>query len=80
MPASSPSFAHDLRLTIIILFCGTLSGINIAKLAPTITELSTSFGLSLSQIGLLASVFTIIMVIAGSLIGGIGAVLEPNVF
>lgn len=71
MPASSPSFAHDLRLTIIILFCGTLSGINIAKLAPTITELSTSFGLSLSQIGLLASVFTIIMVIAGSLIGGI---------
>jgi len=71
MPAFSPSFAHDLRLTIIILFCGTLSGINIAKLAPTITELSTSFGLSLSQIGLLASVFTIIMVIAGSLIGGI---------
>ena len=71
MAMPSSSFARDLRLTITILFCGTLSGINIAKLAPSITELSTSFGLSLSQIGLLASVFTLIMVVAGVLIGGI---------
>ncbi|MDC1156721.1 MFS transporter [Alphaproteobacteria bacterium] len=71
MATSSSSFARDLRLTITILFCGSLSGINIAKLAPSITELSTSFGLSLSQIGLLASVFTLIMVVAGVLIGGI---------
>ena len=69
MPFSS--FARDLRLTITILFCGTLSGINIAKLAPSINELSISFGLSLSQIGLLASVFTLIMVVVGVLIGGI---------
>ena len=71
MAMPSSSFARDLRLTITILFCGTLSGINIAKLAPSITELSTSFDLSLSQIGLLASVFTLIMVVAGVLIGGI---------
>ena len=71
MAMPSPSFARDLRLTITILFCGTLSGINIAKLAPSINELSISFGLSLSQIGLLASVFTLIMVVVGVLIGGI---------
>ncbi|MDA8717325.1 MFS transporter [Alphaproteobacteria bacterium] len=71
MAMPSPSFARDLRLTITILFCGTLSGINIAKLAPSINELSISFGLSLSQIGLLASVFTLIMVLVGVLIGGI---------
>ena len=71
MAMPSPSFARDLRLTITILFCGTLSGINIAKLAPSINELSISFGLSLSQIGLLASVFTLIMVVAGVLMGGI---------
>ncbi|MGB2073146.1 MAG: CynX/NimT family MFS transporter, partial [Candidatus Puniceispirillaceae bacterium] len=71
MAMPSPSFTRDLRLTITILFCGTLSGINIAKLAPSINELSISFGLSLSQIGLLASVFTLIMVVVGVLIGGI---------
>ncbi len=71
MAMPSSSFARDLRLTITILFCGTLSGINIAKLAPSINELSVSFGLSLSQIGLLASVFTLIMVVVGVLIGGI---------
>ena len=71
MAMPSSSFARDLRLTITILFCGSLSGINIAKLAPSINELSTSFGLSLSQIGLFASVFTLIMVVAGVLIGGI---------
>jgi len=71
MAMPSSSFARDLRLTITILFCGSLSGINIAKLAPSINELSTSFGLSLSQIGLLASVFTLIMVVTGVLIGGI---------
>ena len=71
MAMPSPSFARDFRLTIIILFCGTLNGINIAKLAPSINELSISFGLSLSQIGLLASVFTLIRVLVGVLIGGI---------
>ena len=64
------SFTRDLRLAIVILFCGALSGINIAKLAPTITTLAAEFDLSLAQIGVLASIFTIIMVVAGSLIGG----------
>lgn len=71
MVGTSSLFIRDLRLTIIVLFCGALSGINIAKLAPTITTLAASFGLSLTEIGLLASVFTLIMVLAGSLIGGI---------
>ena len=64
------SFTRDLRLAIVILFCGALSGINIAKLAPTITTLAAEFGLSLAQIGILASIFTILMVVVGSLIGG----------
>ena len=70
MTDSLSSFTRDLRLAIVILFCGALSGINIAKLAPTITTLSAEFGLSLAQIGILASIFTIIMVVGGSLIGG----------
>ena len=71
MAKPSSSFASDLRLTIVILFCGALSGINIAKLAPTITTLAAEFDLSLTEIGMLASIFTVIMVGAGSLIGGI---------
>ncbi len=65
------SFSRDLRLAIVILFCGALSGINIAKLAPSIYTLAAEFGLNLAQIGALASIFTVIMVVAGSLIGGV---------
>ena len=64
------SFTRDLRLAIVIPFFGALSGINIAKLAPTITTFAAKFGLSLAQIGILASIFTILMVVAGLLIGG----------
>ena len=39
MANSLSSLARDLRLAIVILFCGALSGINIFKLAPTITTL-----------------------------------------
>jgi len=70
MADSLSSFTRDLRLAIVILFCGALSGINIAKLAPTITTLAAEFDLSLAQIGTLASIFTIIMVAAGSFVGG----------
>ena len=52
------SFTRDLRLAIVILFCGALSGINIAKLAPAITTLAVEFDFSLAQIGVLASFFT----------------------
>ena len=38
------SLARDLRLAIITLFCGALSEINIAKMAPTITTLAAEFG------------------------------------
>ena len=61
MSESLSSFTRDLRLAIVILFCGALSGINIAKLAPSITPLAAEFGLSLAQIGILASIFTIII-------------------
>ena len=52
---------HNLWLSIIVLFCGVTSGINITKLAPTISVLLKSFNLSLTQIGLLASIFTLII-------------------
>ncbi len=46
-------------------------------MAPTITTLAAEFAFSLAQIGLFATIFTIIMVAAGSLIGafvrGVGA-------
>ena len=71
MLGQSKNLYHDIKLTLIIVLCGALNGINIAKLAPSIKVLSTDFDLSLSQIGLLASMFTMIMVVTGVLIGGI---------
>lgn len=71
MAKTASLLMHDIRLSVIILFCGVTSGINIAKLAPTIGVLSKSFNLSLTQIGLLASIFTLIMVLGGLLIGGV---------
>ena len=77
MPVLLPSFWTDLRLAVTVMFCGALSGANIAKLAPTVESLATSFDMSLSQLGLLASIFTLVMVLAGVLIGsvveGVGA-------
>ncbi len=71
MVKTASLFMHDLWLSVIVLFCGVTSGINIAKLSPTINLLSKSFNLTLTQIGLLASIFTLIMVLAGLLIGGV---------
>jgi MFS family permease len=71
MLAQSKNLFRDIKLTVIIVLCGALNGVNIAKLAPSIHSLSTDFGLSLSQIGLLASMFTSIMVLTGVLMGGI---------
>lgn len=71
MLAQSKTLFRDIKLTVIVVLCGALNGVNIAKLAPSIHSLSTDFGLSLSQIGLLASMFTSIMVLTGVLMGGI---------
>jgi MFS family permease len=71
MSAQTEAFFHDIKLTGIVTLCGALNGINIAKLAPSIAALSAEFGLSLSQIGLLASMFTLIMVVTGILMGGV---------
>jgi len=62
---------RDVKLTSIVILCGALNGINIAKLAPSIAVLSSDFDLSLAQIGLLGSMFTVIMVLTGVFIGGV---------
>jgi len=69
-PSAKSSLAADLKLTIVILLCGAVNAINIAKLAPSIPAIQTQFGLSLSAIGLLASLFSMLVVMSGVLIGG----------
>jgi len=59
-----PSAAQDIRLVSIILACGAVNAINVAKLAPTVQTLQASFGLSLSEVGLLASLFSTLIVVS----------------
>lgn len=69
--AMHPSFswAHDLKITSVILACGAANAINIAKLAPTIEVIQSAFGLSLPIMGLLAALFSAMFVLAGVLLG-----------
>jgi MFS family permease len=69
MKKDRQDFARDLRLTLVVLACGAANAINIAKLAPAIEVIMADFSLSLSAVGLLASLFSILFVTAGILIG-----------
>lgn len=70
MSSSGPSLTSDLKLTFVILFCGAVNAINVAKLAPAIPRIQAEFDLSLSSIGVLASLFSMLIVMTGILIGG----------
>lgn len=60
----------DIKITATLLLCGAVNAFNIAKLAPVISVLRADFGLSLSEIGLLASLFSILMLLSGVMIAG----------
>ena len=57
------SAARDYRLVAVIVACGAVNSVNVAKLAPTIQTLQSDFGLSLSEVGLLASLFSTLIVL-----------------
>ena len=63
-----PSAVQDIRLVSIILACGAVNSMNIAKLAPTVQTLQASFGLSLSEVGLLASLFATLIVLSAMML------------
>ncbi len=67
----STSLAYDLKLTCLVTCCGALNGFSIAKLAPAIDILTQTYHLSFSQIGFLASMTGILMVLTGACIGSI---------
>jgi len=69
-PEQAPTLASDLTLTFVILLCGAVNAVNIAKLSPSISVLQAQFGLSLSQMGLLASLFSLLIVLTGVAIAG----------
>jgi len=64
-----PTPWQDIRLCLVIVGAGAFSGFNIAKLAPALRLIGAEFGLSLSQLGLLASMLSLITVCFGLLIG-----------
>ncbi len=74
---SLPQFGRDFRLAMVILLCGAIIGLNIAKLAPSMARLIEVFSLTLSEAGILASAFTLIAVFVGIFAGGLMAAAGP---
>ena len=70
---SLPQFGRDFRLAMVILLCGAIIGLNIAKLAPSMARLIEVFSLTISEAGILASAFTLIAVFVGIFAGGLMA-------
>ena len=62
-------FSTDLKITLVLLAAGAVNAINIAKLAPSIEVIRSSFELSLSGMGLLVSLFSVLFVVAGIAVG-----------
>ncbi len=76
--ARSNSLAIDFRITFILLLCGGVNAVNIAKLSPAVPALQADFGLSLSQIGLLASMFSLLILATGVVIAGFVRLIGPR--
>ena len=64
IPDDKSSAIKDFRLVGLILACGAINAVNVAKLAPSVQTLQASFDLSLSEVGLLASLFSTLIVIS----------------
>ena len=57
------------QLTWLVVGCGAIGGINLAKLGPAMSQLIADYSLSLTVVGLMASIFTLISVFIGVFIG-----------
>ena len=69
--AGSYSLRHDLIICFVIVATGAFSSFNIAKLAPALGIISDTYSLSLSAVGLLASILSLVTVLFGLLLGAI---------
>jgi DHA1 family inner membrane transport protein len=58
-------------ITIIIVFCGAVCGIHIAKLGPSMNSLINEFSMSLTEAGILASTFTLLTIFIGIFVGNL---------
>ncbi len=63
------SWGYDLKITGVILAAGAVNAINIAKLAPSIDVVQAAFSLSLPEMGLLVSLFSVLFVLGGIVTG-----------
>lgn len=72
-PSARPKdkLRHDLLVCFVIVGTGAFSSFNIAKLAPALEIISTNYGLSLSQVGLLASILSLMTVALGLALGAV---------
>jgi MFS family permease len=61
----------DVKISLTLLLCGGVNAVNIAKLSPSIPSLQASFALSLSEIGVLVSVFGVLILLTGVGIAGV---------
>ena len=68
--SDAETIRSDIKISAALLLCGGVNAVNIAKLAPVVPVLRAEFGLSLSQIGLLASLFSILILLTGVMIAG----------
>ena len=73
MPAlqsDAKTLRSDIKISAALLLCGGVNAVNIAKLATVVPVLRVEFGLSLSQMGLLASLFSVLILLTGVIIAG----------
>ena len=72
MPAlqsDAKTLRSDIKISAALLLWG-VNAVNIAKLAPVVPILRVEFGLGLSQMGLLASLFSVLILLTGVIIAG----------
>ena len=66
------------QLTWLVVGCGAIGGMNLVKLGPAMSQLISDYELSLTVVGLLASIFTLISVFIGVFIGSSMQNLGPK--
>ena len=65
------SLRRDVGVTSVVFLCGVGGGFNVATLGPAIQTLQGIFGLSLTEIGVLASLFTGLVILVATAVAGL---------
>ena len=73
-----PTLKQDIVLSMVVVGAGAFSGFNIAKLAPALNLIGADYNLSLSQLGLLASLLSVMTVLLGMFIGALAPGFGPK--